>query len=189
MIIFVKITKRLIYFLIVFFFNFSINNDYILLKKDETTSNTSRYAYIDISEFSFFKKIYINAKVKNGYFLGHYLYFLKSDDKPINNKIYHYSYSVKSEDSVSVEGKNNIYSILNFYLTRDDSQKYYYLYFPLYEGECIEILCSDGGTSIDILWIVFGVILFVLVVLIILTIFFYFRRKSFKQPIDRISKL
>ena len=78
---------------------------------------------------------------------------------------------------------------MNFYLTRDDSQKYYYLYFPLYEGECIEILCSDGGTSIDILWIVFGVILFVLVVLIILTIFFYFRRKSFKQPIDRISKL
>ena len=53
---------RLIYLLIIFLFHYSVNIEFVLLKKDESKQINSRYAYIDITEFSFFKKITYKCK-------------------------------------------------------------------------------------------------------------------------------
>ena len=186
---------RLIYILIIFLFHYSVNTDFVLLKKDESKQINSRYAYIDITEFSFFKKLHVNVKVKNGHFSGNYLYYGKNNNEPKSEELYNYLSSENydsSETGSKIDDKNYSEQTLDYYVPRDASEKYYYLLFPSFVGDQIEVLCENGGTSVGTLWVVFSIFLVVLVALVIFIVYCYFKRKKTdlsEQRSDSITQL
>ena len=186
---------RLIYLLIIFLFHYSVNTEFVLLKKDESKQFNSRYAYIDITEFSFFKKLHINVKVKNGHFSGNYLYYGKNNNEPKSGELYTYLSSENydsSETGSKIDDKNYTDHTLDYYVPRDASEKYYYLLFPSFVGEYIEVLCENGGTSVGSLWVVFSVCLVILVALVIFILYCYFKRKKIdilEQRKDSLTQL
>ena len=168
---------RLIWILIFYFFNYSLNASYDYIKKDETKSITERYAYIETSEFSGYSTIHIKATVKNGYFQSKDLYYGKSNEK----YSYHDSYNLNSQliyDSSEYGhyyGPNYDYYTMYFYLSIESKYKYYYFAFPDYEGNNIEIFCTTSGISVGVTWaIVLGVIVFIIILLLI---FRYFKKR------------
>ena len=168
---------KLIWILIFYFFNYSLNASYEYIKKDETKLITERYAYIETSEFSGYSTIHIKATVKNGYFQSKDLYYGKSNEKysyydsyNLNSQIYY-----DSSEYGNYYGPNYDYYTMHFYLSIESKYKYFYFAFPDYEGNNIEIFCTTSGISVGVTWaIVLGVIVFIIILLLI---FRYFKKR------------